>query len=330
MTVPEAAAGCQALAAMTVSEAAPARSNSLRVPLAGQLGAAGVLKQLEAFGELARIDILEGAVVASYFDARAARQAMEAFGPGSVEEAQHGTRSVRLTGGHRLDRDVIPEVSKIELCEDRSFLVEFYDTRVAARVSRGVVESAEAQATADAGEERVAADPKQNAPARRLLCEQVKWESLRGGREWRTVLLLRGLPRSLCSKAAMEALLERHGLRQGVESIAARPASGKIGSVMLRARSVESVPALARFFHGQQFSSGSPPVAVSYAPAHVQGRERPAAGPAESTSASSEGSWSRGTSHEAEACQKPTRAYAPAKLLDLTLPPGLEAFASAH
>jgi hypothetical protein len=314
---------------MTATEAAPPTSNSLRVPLAGQPSAAGVLKRLEAFGELARIDMLEGAVVASYFDARAARQAMEAFGPCCVEEAQHGIRSVRLTGGHRLDRDVIPEVSKIELCEDRSFLVEFFDTRVAARVARSVaVEPAEAKAAADAGEERVAADPELSAPARRLLCEQVKWESLRGGREWRTVLLLRGLPRSLCSKAAMEALLERHGLREGVESIAARPSNGKIGSVMLRARSVESVPALAKFFHGQQFSSGSPPVAVSYAPAHVQGGKRPAAGPAESTSASSEDSgheaesWSRGTSHEAEVCQE--------RPPGLALPPGLEAFASAH
>ncbi|CAK0844873.1 unnamed protein product, partial [Prorocentrum cordatum] len=123
---------------MAATVAARATSNSLRVPLGDHGGAAGVLKRLEALGELARIDILEGAVVASYFDARAARQAMEAFGPGCVEEAQHGTRSVRLTGGHSLDRDIVPEVSKIELCDDRSFLVEFYDTRVAARVSRGM------------------------------------------------------------------------------------------------------------------------------------------------------------------------------------------------
>jgi len=99
-----------------------------------------------------------------------------------------------------------------------------------------------------------------------LSLSQLNWEDLESDREWRTSLLLRGLPRKLCKIGEMEALLKMHHLWDSVQDVRELPIKGtKLGCVILNAKTVSDVPKIAKFFHGCQLG-GSTPVGVSFAP----------------------------------------------------------------
>jgi hypothetical protein len=101
-----------------------------------------------------------------------------------------------------------------------------------------------------------------------LRMSQIRWEDFESQREWRTSLLLRGLPSSLCQPGRLEVFLEARGLGGVVSSVRVPKAVSKsVGHAIITAASVKDVPVLAKFFHGRQL--GRMPVAVSFAP--VQG-----------------------------------------------------------
>merc|ERR1719464_1361646 len=101
-----------------------------------------------------------------------------------------------------------------------------------------------------------------------LWMSQLNWDDLNAGREWRKTLRLCYLPKCLCEPRALDVLLEAKGLSSSVERVHVVPGKGVrcLGSAVLRAKTMDVVPALVRLFHGRQFgSSSSTPVAVSFA-----------------------------------------------------------------
>lgn len=98
----------------------------------------------------------------------------------------------------------------------------------------------------------------------------VRWDALQSGRERRTTLRLRGLPRSVCSPGVMEHILASNGLDECVNSI--RFVSGKgraLACAIVHIASTDDVAKVAKFFHGRQFGSAAP-VAVSFAETSMQ------------------------------------------------------------
>lgn len=107
-----------------------------------------------------------------------------------------------------------------------------------------------------------------------LCMSQVRWDDFSGRREWRTALQLRGVPAKLCEPGALEELLKGYGLHASVASVRVVRSKGRgPGCAVIKARSVEDVPALAKFFHGSQFGN-SMPIAVSYAAVGDDGLRR--------------------------------------------------------
>eukprot|EP00931_Biecheleriopsis_adriatica_P073978 TRINITY_DN48171_c0_g1_i1.p1 TRINITY_DN48171_c0_g1~~TRINITY_DN48171_c0_g1_i1.p1 ORF type:complete len:219 (-),score=46.61 TRINITY_DN48171_c0_g1_i1:211-867(-) len=99
-----------------------------------------------------------------------------------------------------------------------------------------------------------------------LQMSQLNWDKLATQQEWRTTLQLRGLPRKLCEKGMLEALLRSSGLVDSIASIKAKSMQGRgIGSATIRVKSVSEVASVAKFFHGRQFSGSAMPVSVSFA-----------------------------------------------------------------
>mmetsp|Transcript_55099 Transcript_55099/g.103312 ORF Transcript_55099/g.103312 Transcript_55099/m.103312 type:complete len:246 (-) Transcript_55099:65-802(-) len=95
---------------------------------------------------------------------------------------------------------------------------------------------------------------------------QIDWNRLAKLQEWRTALQLRGLPPKLCTKGAMEALLEAHGMQGDVAKVKTSLKPGaRLGSAVLHANSAVAVRSLCRFFHGRQFAGSRVPVSVSFA-----------------------------------------------------------------
>mmetsp|Transcript_58638 Transcript_58638/g.163618 ORF Transcript_58638/g.163618 Transcript_58638/m.163618 type:complete len:442 (-) Transcript_58638:165-1490(-) len=97
-----------------------------------------------------------------------------------------------------------------------------------------------------------------------IRASELRWDDLAGRREWRTALQLRGLPRALCQRGQLEAFLHCHGLLEKVASVRILPSKGRLGCAVLKAKSVDDVQTIAKFFHGRQFGF-SIPVAVSFA-----------------------------------------------------------------
>jgi len=375
--------------------AGPTDSLFVRLPEAdGPMSAGKVLADLEKFGEISRLEVLRSdggnTVIVSYFDERHAIRAGAALGERCSFAPCYGKRRLRLLGKARLERDTAPQVSRIELTEDGDYLVEFWDTRVAARVAATAyaVPCDHEKSVRPAGEGSVAlekaATPELSSaavPAESLLqpapssCDKprylndlrrscIRWDDLASRREWRTVLLLRGLPRPLCEPPAMWDLLRARGLAEKVlevRSATSGASNGRLGCALLRAASVDAVSALVRFFHGRQLG-GKTPVAVSFA-THQRG-SRPtgdapgldtiaarvccgnggdypsdhgAAGSTRSSSRmtnsarSTSGSSPRAASSNGSACPGdgglPAAAARPVTMPDATPPPGLEACA---
>jgi len=97
----------------------------------------------------------------------------------------------------------------------------------------------------------------------------VSWEDISSKKEKRTTLRLRCLPQRLCQPGALESLLAAHHLSDAVEKIKlsnsqAGVSKSRMGTALLKAKTVEDVPRLAKFFHGRQLG-GLTPISVSFA-----------------------------------------------------------------
>jgi len=248
------------------------------------LSANAALLKLGVFGDISKVDVCpepKAAIVVSYFDVRAALKAKEAFGSACSFEAQHGQRAVRLLGSAGLDAAEVKDVSHIAKTEDGDFIVEFFDTRDAAKAGRRAYAvheqhdcTGEATMTADVTPEFITiASPSNAASAgskprkiHDLRMSQLRWDDLANKREWRTTLHIRGLTKRLMEPRALETLLRLNGLSDAVARIKLVQSKGgkQLGCAIVEATSVDHVQRLAKFFHGRQFG-GSMPVAVSFA-----------------------------------------------------------------
>jgi len=260
-----------------------------------------IRRDLESLGEIAQAGIqkIDGAhqvVQAIYYDVRSAKAAKEHFGDACNFGPQEGSRSVLL------QKDVfknlqLAEIANVECKQSGAFEVEFFDTRMAAQVAGMAafasaseveeVSTCESLDELEDGQHSVSTDAESiepmsvacaacESPASRdsseprrindLRMSQLRWDDLAAGREWRTSLLLRGLPRSLCQPGRLEALLQASGLGDSVSSIRVPRSmcSRSVGHAIITASAVKEVPKVAKFFHGKQFGN-SMPIAVSFA-----------------------------------------------------------------
>lgn len=98
-----------------------------------------------------------------------------------------------------------------------------------------------------------------------LRLSEVDWAESLSGRDKRTTLRLRCLPRKLCTLEAVQAELTKAGLDEMVDLVRVFPSQrNQFGSALLNAVNSEAVVAVGRYFHGRQWGR-SLPVAVSFA-----------------------------------------------------------------
>jgi len=266
-----------------------------------------IRNDLESFGEIAQAGIQtvndwQKVIQAVYYDTRSAKAAKEYFGSFCDFGPQEGVLSLTAPKAvlQALESSTI---ANVRCTASGEFELEFFDTRVAAQATEmaalraASVGELTAITTCDSlgavedelrGEdvEDDAEEPMSVACARiespsagggsgpchisGLRMTQIRWEDFTSHREWRTALLLRGLPRSLCQPGQIEALLEAHGLRDALLSVRLPKSLSRmsLGHAIVTATSIEQAPRLAKFFHGKQFGN-SMPVAVSFAPNQI-------------------------------------------------------------
>jgi len=98
-----------------------------------------------------------------------------------------------------------------------------------------------------------------------LRLSEVNWNDLSKGRDTRTTLRLRCLPRKLCDEDAFRMALSHAGLSEHVDCFRVFSSEGrKTGSALVNASSGSGVAAVAKYVHGRQWGR-SMPVAVSFA-----------------------------------------------------------------
>lgn len=105
-------------------------------------------------------------------------------------------------------------------------------------------------------------------PAMSQLC----WKDIDNCREPRRDLLLRGVPRGICTREGLKHILEAYGLLESVTRIEALCHPNKrCGHAVLAAKSSHDVAKLGRFFHGWQWGNHMP-IAVSFCSGDLERR----------------------------------------------------------
>jgi len=238
---------------------------------------------VERFGDVRRIDVIEGSsseeervLEVSFFDVRAAIAAKAAFGDSCSFAPQHGQRQLRLLGSAGLEVAEISGVSTISQTEEGDFVVEFFDSRSAAKAANFAY--AELMPNEVSTQSMPPSPPPTTVARPRkvhdLMMSQLRWEDLASNREWRTALQLRGLPKVMCDTRILKAFLESNGLLDLVASVQVMPTKGKqLGCAIVNAKAVRDVPKLAKFFHGRQVCSGGMPISVSFAAIQMKDRQ---------------------------------------------------------
>mmetsp|Transcript_108068 Transcript_108068/g.230753 ORF Transcript_108068/g.230753 Transcript_108068/m.230753 type:complete len:361 (-) Transcript_108068:143-1225(-) len=257
-------------------------TDSVRLSLSSTSKLTGKI-DLERFGEVCRIDVIESSsseeearlLEVSFFDVRAAVAAKAAFGDSCSFAPQHGQRHLRLLGSAGLEVAELSGVSNISQTEEGDFVVEFFDSRSAAKAAN----FAYAQLMPNEGSTQSTPSPPPTKVTRPrkvhdLMMSQLRWEDLASNREWRTALQLRGLPKVMCDTRILKAFLEANGLLDLVASVRVMPTKGKqLGCAIVNAKAVRDVPKLAKFFHGRQLCSGGMPISVSFAAIQMKDRQ---------------------------------------------------------
>jgi len=205
-------------------------------------------RRIETFGKVCQVSELEGelcGMMVAYEDPQAAAKAREAF-----------------------------ESCKLQSIEDFKLLQ--VPTSATISLSPVAAEDSSVDALSETSQESTASDsgswsPLQGASSKPYVLKglelnQICWDRFASQKEWRTCLQLRGLPKRLCEKRALQAFLLQHYLMSDVQKVEVRAKIGpRIGSAVLYASSVDGAERLARFFHGRVVSTGSMPVSVSFA-----------------------------------------------------------------
>eukprot|EP00440_Ansanella_granifera_P042326 gb/GFBE01045889.1/.p1 GENE.gb/GFBE01045889.1/~~gb/GFBE01045889.1/.p1 ORF type:complete len:339 (+),score=82.39 gb/GFBE01045889.1/:1-1017(+) len=242
-------------------------SDSLRMRLWSQ-PVEEAISYFKTFGELSRTEVAgeddQQFLEVSYFDVRSAYAAKAFLGDTCTYLPMHGQRSLRLIGTAQLSAPILEQVSSVQPTEEGDYTVHFFDTRVMKLAAASALgEKGEPAAVHMADGQRLG----RNAAAK-LASSEVSWKDLASKKEHRTTLQLRGVPKALCGREAMDGFLEARGLQGKVAKVLV-PSQTKTsrlphGSLILQAASPEDVPGLVKFFHGRQLL-GARPIAVSFA-----------------------------------------------------------------
>jgi len=221
-------------------------------------------RRIETFGKVRQVSELEGGLggmMVAYEDPQAAAKAREAFGSCKLQSVEDG--------------NWLKDDAFYSCAEDLKLL----QAPTSATISLPLVaaeDSSSVDSLSETSQESTASDsgswaPLQGASSKPYVLKglelnQICWDRFASQKEWRTCLQLRGLPKRLCEKRALQAFLLQHYLMSDVQKVEVRAKIGpRIGSAVLYASSVDGAERLARFFHGRVVSTGSMPVSVSFA-----------------------------------------------------------------
>ncbi|CAE8585258.1 unnamed protein product [Polarella glacialis] len=245
-------------------------SDSLRVCLQPWQGdVQKCIRYCECFGPLARSlgicqDGQQSEVVVSFFDVRHASAAKVALGKScSYAPTKIGQRTLRLQAHAQLDADIFKKVFSIDRDpENGEFVLQFFDSRVAAEVASRAYDSSESdhkrsvpdrpffasvpegnfskkrnafsspdlvgQGNLQSPDKEYPEEPLSpgvGSVAHGLRLSQLNWTDLATKKETRKALHLRGMPKALCEVAAMQELLKAQGLLGLVEEVSAKCSS---------------------------------------------------------------------------------------------------------
>lgn len=255
-------------------------TNSLCVTfLAGNASVSLAYKELSVFGELARVEVPPGqqaVAVASFYDLRAAARAKAALVGRCAEAPQHGERTVVVKGDVEIQPWMVTEVASVRKSGDGSmYFLDFYDTRTAGKAAAqfharnvGVPQERDRMPMKVPVSNSLEGTPRKRNDLR---LSQVHWDDLSSGREWRTTLRLRCLPKQLCDEEALKSLLARAGLAEAVDLIRAFPGQGNgPGTALVNAVDSAGAAAVAKYLHGRSWGR-TMPISVGFAA--LQGAE---------------------------------------------------------
>jgi len=252
-------------------------TNTLRIALPTGVSLRSATDALRRFGEVSHVQVLPGqnlAVSAVFFDVRAAVRARSVLGPGCCQaDKQTGCRMVKLPGNVQLDVQKIRGVSRVlpEPDESGSFLVEFFDLRDAARAQElaqqksGTIGAALTATTAKVPAKEVpeASVPAYVKPSQPFVPASVT-SSLTQTQTQQAGILLRGLPKALCTSLCLEAMFEQAGLEGTIVNCRIRRGAAS-SEVLLSLSSRQAAKRCIQHFNGRRWSPTGEPVTATFA-----------------------------------------------------------------
>lgn len=263
-------------------------TNTLHVILPPGMGPLAARQTLSVFGEIMFMEAVPSpllpAVLVAYFDVRSAEKAQLALGFDCCRPApQSGNRLVKLPGSVNLGSEDIQNISLLKTDpQDSSFyLVEFFDIRFAQRAQERFAWKVVHKATPSIatpwpqteaalppgldlppGLEFLSLTPPEPKPAyvipsyprssRQSLTPKVQRSEVE--------VLLKGLPKALCTDVFLDAMLEQAGLEGAISE---RKITGKTGEARVKFLNQQAAKRCVQHFNGRHWeTSGSAVVAT--------------------------------------------------------------------
>eukprot|EP00930_Biecheleria_cincta_P039240 TRINITY_DN26999_c0_g1_i1.p1 TRINITY_DN26999_c0_g1~~TRINITY_DN26999_c0_g1_i1.p1 ORF type:complete len:396 (-),score=82.45 TRINITY_DN26999_c0_g1_i1:331-1518(-) len=233
-------------------------SNTLQVVLPPGMGPAQAKELLAGFGEVMFTKVLPSPVMptmlVSYYDCRCAAQAQLALGFQSCRPCpQNGNRWVRLPGNVKLSPEEVKYISQVETDpqDAGSYVVEFFDVRHAQRTEErfGVAATAVPAATAKKKKGAGSAAAPATLPggvelppglegfqqnnavssARPVARPAYVLPGRTAASAAKVEVVIKGLPKALCTEAFLETMLEQAGLESDVIESRCSPGRARVG-----------------------------------------------------------------------------------------------------
>eukprot|EP00929_Paragymnodinium_shiwhaense_P009527 TRINITY_DN113732_c0_g1_i1.p1 TRINITY_DN113732_c0_g1~~TRINITY_DN113732_c0_g1_i1.p1 ORF type:complete len:412 (+),score=83.92 TRINITY_DN113732_c0_g1_i1:118-1236(+) len=248
---------------------------------------------LVLFGEIASIEPLrEVACVfaVTYFDVRAAVACLDALAPTNCwPSADSGARTARLPGSVTLEQHILPKIANIKMAQDKaSYVVEFFDSRDAARYKKTVAEVQKAKEKEEKPQKTKAAQSfsqasfgstpapssttsgssaapsaasttTSSASSSTKAASGNKSDSSKDVRAQNYDCIIKGLPNRVLSDAMMEAMLEQAGVDNCVVKFATQHGTPN-GTAVITLSQRNSAERCARHFEGCKWGAAAGPV----------------------------------------------------------------------
>lgn len=241
------------------------RTDTLRVEFPFGVDSAEDAKaHLQSFGDIQEFEMLKdlSAAIVSYYDIRSCETAAAYFGDRAKQEKMRGHRTVWLSGDAKLDLSNVDAVSALSPDPDvmGCFIVEFFDTRAAAKASDMGGEATVTKKLAvvtqkDAAESKSLSygPPPGLGPSSRAAKPTARLHSSAP-----TKLILRGIPNSICAnKLCVDAMLEQAGLTMHVDKMEFQQGN-LCGEVRLSLWGAEAVQKCFSHFQGMRWDPQMP------------------------------------------------------------------------